>query len=221
MKKVFWENPYQTQLNTKVTAVDGDRVLLDETIAFSFCGGQESDAGQIGGLPILSSEIVDTLIYYTLPADHTLKAGDPVYLEINWKRRYKLMRLHFAAELILEIVTHKLNLEKIGAHISEEKSRIDFFHNQNISSHFPEILAEYNQIIERDLPIKKGYTDEATQRRYWEIEGFSKVSCGGTHVKSTAEVGLVNLKRVNIGGGKERIEIKLQEPDRANPPQNP
>ncbi len=221
MKKVFWENPYQTQLNTKVTAVDDNRVLLDETIAFSFCGGQESDAGQIGGFPILDSEIVDTLIYYTLPADHTLKAGDPVYLEIDWKRRYKLMRLHFAAELILEIVTHKLNLEKIGAHISEEKSRIDFFHSQNISSHFPEILAEYNQIIERDLPIKKGYTDEATQRRYWEIEGFSKVSCGGTHVKSTAEVGLVNLKRVNIGGGKERIEIKLQEPDRANPPQNP
>jgi Ser-tRNA(Ala) deacylase AlaX len=48
----------------------------------------------------------------------------------------------------------------------------------------------------------------------------AKVSCGGTHVKSTAEVGLANLKRVNIGGGKERIEIKLQEPDHANPPQN-
>lgn len=43
----------------------------------------------------------------------------------------------------------------------------------------------------------------------WEIEGFSKVPCGGTHVKSTAEVGFVTLKRINIGGGKERIEIRL------------
>ncbi|MDI9819329.1 alanyl-tRNA editing protein, partial [Tatlockia sp. PL877] len=38
---------------------------------------------------------------------------------------------------------------------------------------------------------------------------FSKVACGGTHVKSTSEVGLIALKRINIGGGKERIEIKL------------
>ncbi|CZO41432.1 alanyl-tRNA synthetase [Legionella pneumophila] len=45
--------------------------------------------------------------------------------------------------------------------------------------------------------------------RYWEIEGFSKVSCGGTHVKSTAEVGYITLKRSNVGKGKERIEIYL------------
>ena len=37
--------------------------------------------------------------------------------------------------------------------------------------------------------------------------------CGGTHVKSTDEVGLVTLKRVNIGGSKERIEIRLIHPD--------
>ena len=47
------------------------------------------------------------------------------------------------------------------------------------------------------------------QRRFWKIDGFAEVSCGGTHVKSTAEVGFVRLKRVNIGGGKERIEISL------------
>ena len=41
------------------------------------------------------------------------------------------------------------------------------------------------------------------------IEGFSRVSCGGTHVKSTAEVGHITLKRVNVGKGKERIEIYL------------
>ena len=43
MRKVFWDNPYQQTLPTKVTAVDGNRILLEETIAFSFSGGQESD----------------------------------------------------------------------------------------------------------------------------------------------------------------------------------
>ena len=55
----------------------------------------------------------------------------------------------------------------------------------------------------------KDFSDIENERRYWEIKGFSKVPCGGTHVKSTAEVGYITLKRVNIGGGKERIEIKL------------
>ena len=130
-------------------------------------------------------------------------------MEIDWPRRYKLMRLHFAAELILELVTRKCGIEKIGAHIAETKARIDFQYDENISPLFSGILVEYNDIIANDMPIMTGFSDSQNQRRYWEIEGFSKVPCGGTHVKSTGEVGWVTLKRVNIGGGKERIEIKL------------
>ena len=130
-------------------------------------------------------------------------------MEIDWSRRYRLMRLHFAAELILELVTRELAIEKIGAHIAETKARIDFVYDKNISSIFESLLGEYNEIIDNDKPIKTGYSDIEKQRRYWEIEGFSKVPCGGTHVKSTAEVGNITLKRINIGAGKERIEIKL------------
>ena len=211
MKKVFWENPYQHHLVTTVTEVDGDRVLLKETIAFSFSGGQESDKAFINGLEVLHSEIVGHLIYYTLPTGHGLKANDTVTQNIDWPRRYRLMRLHFAAELVLELATRQLGLTKIGAHIAETKARIDFVSNENITPHLENILAEYNAIIQRDEPIVTDFSDLENQRRYWEIKGFSKVPCGGTHVKSTGEVGFVTLKRVNIGGGKERIEIKLIE----------
>jgi Ser-tRNA(Ala) deacylase AlaX len=135
-----------------------------------------------------------------------------VNMIIDWPRRYKLMRLHFAAELILEIVTRKLNVQKIEAHIAETKARIDFECNTNISQHFEEILSEYNHIIQNDMPIKTGFSDIENQRRFWEIEGFSKVSCGGTHLKSTGEVGFISLKRKNIGGSKERIEVSLLKP---------
>lgn len=209
MRKIFWDNPYQCSLITLVSSVSGNRLLFDETIAFSFSGGQESDKVYINGMSVLNSEIVGNLIYYTLPEGHGLSVGDQVTMEIDWPRRYRLMRLHFAAELILELVTRKLGIEKIGAHIAEAKARIDFFYDKNISSVLESLLAEYNEIIVRDSPIKTGFSDIEIQRRYWEIEGFSKVSCGGTHVKSTAEVGFVTLKRVNIGGGKERIEIRL------------
>ncbi len=209
MKKVFWDNPYQTQLHTQVQQINGNELLFESTIAYSFAGGQESDKASVNGIPILESRRQENLIYYTLPAGHGLKAGDSVLMEIDWPRRSRLMRLHFAAELMLEIVTQRWGLEKVGAHIAEHKSRIDFKSDENISTHFPEILAEYNRIIEANYPIEKGYSDEQAQRRFWRIEGFAQVPCGGTHVDTTGEVGFVTLKRDRPGKGIERIEIKL------------
>lgn len=209
MKKVFWDNPYQQSLQTKVSEVKDSRVLFDETIAFSFSGGQESDVAYVNGMQILHSEMDGTNIFYTLPENHGLSVGDSVDMTIDWPRRYRLMRLHFAAELVLEIVTTRYQLEKVGAHIAETKARIDFLYPEHISSLFDVILADYNAMIDADKPILTGFSDIQTQRRYWEIAGFAKVACGGTHVKSTKEVGYVTLKRARAGRGVERIEIRL------------
>ena len=130
-------------------------------------------------------------------------------MKIDWPRRYQLMRLHFAAELILELISRQFPWEKVGAHISEHKARIDFRCPENISVAFPKLLEAYEKIIEADLPIEKGFSDETNQRRYWKIEGFAEVPCGGTHVKSTGEVGMVRLKRENPGKGLQRVEIYL------------
>lgn len=209
MRKVFWENPYEHTLTAKVASVDGNKVLFTDTIAYSFAGGQESDKAWVNGIPILDSKMEGNLIYYMLPEGHGLAEGDEVVMTIDWLRRHRLMRLHFCAELVLEIVTQKYHLEKVGAHIAEGKARIDFKSDSNISAHFPEILAEFNEIIKSDRPIEKGYSDVATQRRFWKIDGFAQVPCGGTHVNSTAEVGFVTLKRERPGKGIERIEIRL------------
>lgn len=209
MRKVFWENPYQKNLVTKVASVDGNRILFEETIAYSFAGGQESDKAYINEIPIIDSKMEGNLIYYTLPEGHGFLPGDQVTMVIDWSRRYRLMRLHFAAELILEIVTQNYGLTKVGAHIAENKSRIDFISDENISTKFDAILAQYNAIINADQLIQTGYSDIQNQRRFWKIDGFAQVPCGGTHVKSTAEVGLVTLKRDRPGKSIERIEIKL------------
>ncbi len=209
MKKVFWENPYQHTLTTHVTSVDGNTVLFDATIVYSFAGGQESDTAWVNGMLVLSSRMEGNLIYYTLPDNHGLQVGDEVIMTIDWPRRSRLMRLHFAAELILEIVTQKYHFEKVGAHIAEHKARIDFKTDINITTLFPEILQQYNAIIDQNYSIERGYSDEHNQRRYWKIDGFAQVPCGGTHVNSTAEVGYVTLKRDRPGKSIERIEIKL------------
>ena len=209
MKKIFWANPYQNILETTVASVNGADVVFHETIVYSFAGGQESDKATVNNIPILNSRREENLIYYTLPENHGLAVGDAVTMVIDWPRRNKLMRLHFAAEIILEIVCQKYSFEKVGAHIAEHKSRIDFRCEGNIGQHFDEILAIYNDIIKNNYPIEKGYSDLEAQRRYWKIEGFAQVPCGGTHVNTTSEVGYVTLKRERPGKGIERIEIRL------------
>ena len=96
MKKVFWENPYQKKLETKVASVVDDRILFEETIAFSFSGGQESDRSLINGRPMLDSEIEGNLIFYILETGHGLRPTDSVVMEIDWMR-YGVMRLQLCS----------------------------------------------------------------------------------------------------------------------------
>jgi alanyl-tRNA synthetase len=120
------------------------------------------------------------------------------------------MRLHFAAEVVLELIYRQLiGVQKVGAHISAEKARIDFEWAESISWLLPEIKKEAQRIINANLNIISEFSDEEAERRYWEVEGFATVPCGGTHLKQTSEVGKIKLKRKNIGKGKERVEIVL------------
>lgn len=207
-KKKFWSDPYQTTLETTVTSVSGPCITLSETIFFAFSGGQESDRGAIAGQAVLSAQKNGLEIVYTLPDNHGLIVGQPVLVEIDWDRRYRLMRLHFAAELVLELFYKKLvGVNKVGAHIAQDKARIDFAWPESISPLLPEIESAANAIISANLAIKTGFDDEPNQRRYWEIDGFSHIPCGGTHVRKTGEIGPIKLKRNNRGRGNERVEI--------------
>lgn len=122
------------------------------------------------------------------------------------------MRLHFAAELVLELFYKQHHgIDKVGAHIAQNKARIDFLWPQSIAPLLPALAEEANAIIAANLDIIKGFDDEANERRYWEIAGLSRLPCGGTHVSRTGEIGPLRLKRENIGKGKERVEIYLAD----------
>lgn len=211
VKKMFWNNPYLIETEAKIKSINGNIVTLDQTIVFAFSGGQQSDSGTIDNYNIVEAKKIDKEIYYTIDQNHCLKTGDNVLVKIDWEKRYKIMKLHFAAELILELIYQSYNKpEKIGANISVDKARVDFYWNGNISEIFTELLSKVNKLIDSNLEIISDFSDEENEKRCWEIVGFAKVPCGGTHLKMTGEIGSVSLKRVNIGSGKERIEIYLQ-----------
>ena len=118
------------------------------------------------------------------------------------------MRLHFAAEIVLELFYKAFpGIEKIGAHISADKARIDFKWKENFSTRLIEIQNEANAIVSADTSIISAFEDTDNERRYWEIPGFSKVPCGGTHLRRSGEIGAIRLKRDNIGSGKQRVIV--------------
>jgi Ser-tRNA(Ala) deacylase AlaX len=211
-KKLFWENPYLTELETRVASVKGNDVTVEETIFYAFSGGQESDHGTIGRHRVLEACKQGKEIVYTLEDGHALEPGHPALIRIDWDRRYKLMRLHFAAELVLELVYRNLpSIQKVGAHIARDKARIDFQWNGNISAVFPAVESETLRIIKADENIISEFSDEEKEERFWEIKGFARVPCGGTHLRKTGEIREIGLKRKNPGKGKERIEVYVPE----------
>jgi len=210
--KIFWQDPYLTELETTVETAAHNIITLKDTIFYAFSGGQESDHGTIGGHKVLEAKKDNKEIFYTLEDNHGLKPGDSVKIIIDWDRRYKLMRLHFAAEVVLELVCQKFpDVIKVGAHIAQDKSRIDFEWNQNITPFLPELQQAAQDIINANQDIISAFSDEPNERRYWKINEFSQVPCGGTHIKKTGEMGTIRLKRVNPGKGRERIEIYVSE----------
>lgn len=209
-RKIFWDDPYLTELDTEIISLDENTVELKETNIYAFSGGQASDSATIDGNVVIKAYKEDHQIKYILAPNHGLSVGEPVHIILDWDKRYKLMKLHFAAEIVLEWVYQNYNHpEKIGANISEDKARVDFYWDGNINKIFPELEVAVKKIIESDLSIISAYEDVDNEKRYWEIDGFAKVPCGGTHLKRTGEIGKLKFKRNNIGAGKERIEILL------------
>ena len=211
--KLFWDDPYQTSAVSKVSSVNDNIITVEDTIFYAMSGGQESDSGSFNGIEVLEAKKQNDDILYTFQKGHNFKVGDSVEIKIDWERRYKLMRLHFSAEVVLEIINKILKVPiKIGANISPIKARIDFELPESISGLLPQVNSEAKKIFDANSEIISDFSDESKTRRYWEVKGFSKVACGGTHLKRTGEVGEIQLKRKNIGKGKERVEISLKTP---------
>ncbi|HDS1530409.1 TPA: alanyl-tRNA editing protein [Stenotrophomonas maltophilia] len=209
--KAFWDDPYRLRQEARVSSALGDEVRLDETIFFAFSGGQESDAGSIGGHPVQEARRDGLDIAYRLPQGHGLRVGDVVMVEVDGLRRYGLMRHHFAAEMILQLVyALEPGIDKVGAHIGPAKARIDFAREGSISALFDALQAQSAALVAADLPIITAFSDEANHRRFWQVEGFAQMGCGGTHPRRTGEIGTLSLKRKNQGKGVERIEITLE-----------
>ena len=210
-KRLFWDDPYMKDCEATVLKINDNEVILDQSNLYAFSGGQASDAGTIDGIPVTEARKSGDELVYVLEGPPQFKVGDKVKVNIDWDKRYRLMKLHSASHIIYFVVQDEVGLKKlIGSNVTADKGRLDYEHPEAISPLLPGVEAKANELFAKDMEIKVYPDEQDPGKRWWE--GLSwKVPCGGTHVKNTKEIGPVRLKRKNIGSGKERIEIYLAE----------
>ena len=207
-------------------------IIFDKTPFYAESGGQTADIGIIDSSDIFEGKIVNVvkkkdvfiheveLIKGIMP-----KVGDELNLTIDKQRRKDTQRNHTATHILHKALREVLgsHVEQSGSLVSSERLRFDFSHYESIT---PEKLAEIekiaNQIVLENIPLSVYNEDIETAKargamalfgdkygdevRVVEIPQFSIELCGGTHVKSTGEIGLINIESESgIASGVRRI----------------
>jgi misacylated tRNA(Ala) deacylase len=235
MELLFREDAYEKSCSAKVVAVGPEGIRLDRTVFYPTGGGQPGDHGRIITAEGRAIAIIDTRkgesgddVVHVPEADAELPAvGSSVTAEIDWERRHRMMRMHSCMHLLCAVVSGDVTGGQVGA----EKSRLDF-NLPDTKLDKEAITSELNRLIAEDHPVKSSWISESElaaqpelvrtmsvkppsgsgQVRVLEIVDVDLQPCGGTHVRSTAEIGPVRVGKIeNKGRQNRRINIHFDD----------
>lgn len=236
-EELFREDAYRTHCTGIVEAAEDDaRVILDQTVFHARGGGQPGDCGWLVLSDGRSLEVTDTvrdpatgdIVHVLTPSSALPPPGVVLTAEIDWPRRHRLMRMHSALHLLCRAVGAPVT----GGQIDDGKGRLDFDLGDTPVDR-DALADQLRQWIAEDRPIRPFWIDEAELEsrpelvrtlsvrpprgqgriRLVEIEGIDLQACGGTHVRSTAEIGAVAVTKIESKGRRNRrISLTLLDP---------
>src|SRR5262249_20009899 len=194
-------------------------------------GGQVTDAGEV--VHVESGAVAALRAAYRFGDDQALvlegegfAAGDPVQAVVPWLVRFPTMANHTATHLLHAALREVLgeHVHQAGSAVRPDKLRFDFTHPAQLAPDERERVERLvNEKVFEAIPVRTFVTtiDEARKlgamalfgEKYGEfvhvveIDGFSRELCGGTHVRSTAEIGpFVIVSESSVGSGAPRID---------------
>jgi Ser-tRNA(Ala) deacylase AlaX len=212
---LFWKDPYMKEFEAKVVSVNGKEVVLDRTCFFPQGGGQVGDAGFLNDVRVVDTRKDENYdVTHFLEKDAPFKVGEVVKGRIDWEKRYRTMRLHSAAHVVyyilMDMLGEKCKLASSGI-VNEKKDITDYITDSLEKEKLVVVEAKANELIRKGGEIRTWSDEQKPNYRYWEIDGFPKMPCGGTHPKRLGEIGEIVVQRgKKPGAGKERIEILLR-----------
>ena len=233
MANIFEENAYTKEIETRIKGIDtkNKTVELENTIFYGKSGGQPGDIGKIiaGDQEIEVNDTIkaDGSIKNILENLNGLSKNQNIIARINWDKRYKYMRMHSA----LHLMCASIPLGVTGGQIGYDKSRLDF-NDPDKEIKKEELQEKINTLMKEDHEITYEYIDSQILKSQPElvrtmsvkppnIEGklrFVKIGnvdfqpCGGTHVRSTREVGKITIGKIESKGRmNRRVNISIND----------
>jgi misacylated tRNA(Ala) deacylase len=230
---LFREDAYFKTATARVVALSERGIELDRTIFYPLGGGQPGDSGallrsngeRVAIADTRKGEGIDRVLHLPAAGASVPQIGEEVQLQLDWQRRYALMRLHTALHVMSCVVVAPVT----GGNISADKARLDFDIDMNLLD-AKAIEQGTNALIARAVPTETVWISDAEldarpelvktmsvqpprgagRVRLLRIADIDLQPCGGTHVRNIAEIGAIRVLRIRSEGKhNRRVEIAL------------
>jgi misacylated tRNA(Ala) deacylase len=234
-ERIFATDAYARTMNATVVENDRDdgRVLLDRTVFYPGGGGQPHDVGElvIGDDHLMVTRVAqDTAGVWHWVEGGLPKSGTHLVGEVDWERRYALMRTHTAMHALCGVIWERFQSPVTGGNMKPGEGRLDFDlpdwdpdDRDPVEAELNRQLALAREVEVSFLPRAEADADPSlirtkvnllpaslTEVRVIDIVGLDRQADGGTHVGSTSEVGAISVSKVESKGkGFRRIRVKL------------
>ncbi len=205
-RTLFQENAYLKEHKTKVNQIEGNKVLLDETIFFPQTSTEPGDLGKINDSKVIGLKKEGDEIWHILNKPPTFKEGDTVDLQIDWDKRYSMLKLHSALHLLAGVFDLNFK-ERAVAGVVKSNSAYLVFKHELPAEMIQKALDQANKDIRDSLKIET-YEDENRKGFRWCKAGdYIPIPCGGLHLANTKEIGELICTEKKLEEGKQKITI--------------
>jgi len=227
---LFRDDAYLAEAEATVAGInERGGIVLDRTIFYATSGGQPGDSGMLtraDGSTItiattVTGETKDKIVHVPAEGSALPETGEAVRLAIDWDRRHALMRMHTACHLLTVACPFPIT----GASVGETESRVDFDMAETVDK--AEVTAALMEMVGADHPVYAQWIDEAEldanpglvkSKNVRPPSGAGRIRlvcigaeaaidsqpCGGTHVRSTGEVGAIHIGKIEKKGRENR-----------------
>src|ERR1700722_7535939 len=217
-ERLYYTDSYQREFRALVVeaADDGRRVYLDCTAFYPTSGGQPFDSGPLGGAAVVDVIDEDDRVAHVL--DAPIAKGE-IAGEIDWTRRFDHMQQHTGQHLLSAVFEELFGISTVSFHMGATVSTIDVSaasldprQIERVEERFAQIVAEARPVLitfedaSADLGLRKASARTGTPRIV-SIEGLDRSACGGTHLRSSAEIGALQIRKLEKIRGTTRVEF--------------
>jgi alanyl-tRNA synthetase len=214
-ERLYYTDAYLLEFTARVVerADDGRRIYLDRTAFYPTSGGQRHDTGTIGGSNVIDVVDEDGRIAHLLDAP---VSRDDLGGKIHWDRRFDHMQQHTGQHLLSAVFEDLSGAKTVSVHFGDVTSTLDLECDGLSAQALERVERRANEIVAENRPVSVGFEDAATAKglrkavdragslRIITIADLDRSACGGTHVKTTGEIGSILLR------GTERVRKALR-----------